>query len=751
MAIISKIVDNSDQVWKYLVCPFKLNYGLESLGPPTQAWANTTYDKIEGSVKNDRGNSMVYSFYQARGIKHEKSFTVVYLHSHGACRVEGYHLLRVCGIYGVSLCLFDFAGCGHSEGEFISMGIYEKNDTCVLMDHLQVEFGVQHFAVWGRSMGAATALQAYPNLKNTFALVLDSPFTTVRSVYRNAVKQKVALPDMITDMIFSYASSEIVSHYGFDVNAIRPYEVGPRVNIPTVLIGTREDKITDYGDLLELYSVLAIDDHNKVIVECKGQHNDDRDQTTLKNTLEFLANVYGIKPLTAGGFTNDMSAISRPASPDVGLRKDNARSVDPRQRSQTGSLGGYGRGMEALKKLSALGGISGNSGEVFASPGEDISEGVPPEPQRKTVMDYTYQGLNSGAVFQERSRRESYNKRLRNNRSVNTARPNAGLGLFVDKPISWNTQNQEVNSSRTRPSNPVNYRQDMGGGWLKPSGSQQFSLGNLYPQAATENINTTGAFNEKKQNILGFLDNKVKEKPPQADQNQSMPVIQAPFQKDSYNPQQQLPKPSPYKPILVNQTQNGPNLHSNNSNQGPVIASNLKSAYRPFTLGPRKQQDQGTLIRNAKSFKHYNDEMLQVQPEMQEYVHQHPQYTGPTPQNIVEPNFQFNPLYSGYGSGSSRPTNPQQFVPQNHGQSEKRQFQGSLLNPLNFVFTSPPSNGQQQFAPHDQGYSQRLSITQTHNQGNQPVHQQDMAGFQVPHNYFAPQNHMSQQNHTYYN
>ena len=34
MSIVSKFVDNTDVVWKYLVCPFKANYNMESLGTP---------------------------------------------------------------------------------------------------------------------------------------------------------------------------------------------------------------------------------------------------------------------------------------------------------------------------------------------------------------------------------------------------------------------------------------------------------------------------------------------------------------------------------------------------------------------------------------------------------------------------------------------------------------------------------------------------------------------------------------------
>lgn len=34
------------------------------------------------------------------------------------------HLIRK----NISLCTFDFSGCGNSEGEYISLGYYEQHD-----------------------------------------------------------------------------------------------------------------------------------------------------------------------------------------------------------------------------------------------------------------------------------------------------------------------------------------------------------------------------------------------------------------------------------------------------------------------------------------------------------------------------------------------------------------------------------------------------------------------------------------------
>lgn len=134
---------------------------------------------------------------------------MLYLHSHGGCRLEGYPLIKQLSKYGITLCLLDFAGSGHSEGEFISMGHHERTDVHQLFDILRLENGFKNIVLWGRSMGAATILLSYSRLEkeNLLAIVLDSPFSSVSRVYRNAVKKVITLPDVVIDMIYKYAKS----------------------------------------------------------------------------------------------------------------------------------------------------------------------------------------------------------------------------------------------------------------------------------------------------------------------------------------------------------------------------------------------------------------------------------------------------------------------------------------------------------------------------------------------------------------
>lgn len=60
--------------------------------------------------------------------------------------------------YDISLVLLDFAGCGLSQGEYISLGYYEKLDVGVVIDYLKKNKNITKIGLWGRSMGASTAI-----------------------------------------------------------------------------------------------------------------------------------------------------------------------------------------------------------------------------------------------------------------------------------------------------------------------------------------------------------------------------------------------------------------------------------------------------------------------------------------------------------------------------------------------------------------------------------------------------------------
>lgn len=54
---------------------------------------------------------------------------------------------------------FDFRGCGLSEGKYLTLGYLEKYDVQAVIEYVEKYYGGERrWMIWGRSMGAVTAI-----------------------------------------------------------------------------------------------------------------------------------------------------------------------------------------------------------------------------------------------------------------------------------------------------------------------------------------------------------------------------------------------------------------------------------------------------------------------------------------------------------------------------------------------------------------------------------------------------------------
>lgn len=104
---------------------------------------------------------------------------------------------------------FDFAGCGNSEGEHISLGWFERDDVAMIIEHLRASRRVSTVALWGRSMGAATALLHADRDPSIAGLVLDSPFSDLTTLVNELVYSYTRLPAFLVSPVFSLVSGSI--------------------------------------------------------------------------------------------------------------------------------------------------------------------------------------------------------------------------------------------------------------------------------------------------------------------------------------------------------------------------------------------------------------------------------------------------------------------------------------------------------------------------------------------------------------
>jgi alpha/beta superfamily hydrolase len=75
---------------------------------------------------------------------------VIYLHGNSSSRLEGLKVATELLKKDINIFVFDFAGCGLSEGEYISLGWYEKEDLKLIVDFVGKIPGVSKIGLWGK-------------------------------------------------------------------------------------------------------------------------------------------------------------------------------------------------------------------------------------------------------------------------------------------------------------------------------------------------------------------------------------------------------------------------------------------------------------------------------------------------------------------------------------------------------------------------------------------------------------------------
>ena len=104
----------------------------------------------------------------------QSTFVILYLHGNMSNRLEALQLLDYLPPRCALAC-FDFMGCGlNQETDIVTLGISESEQTSSVADCLR-NLGYQ-VILWGRSMGASTALLN----GRAEAIVADSAFRSFR-------------------------------------------------------------------------------------------------------------------------------------------------------------------------------------------------------------------------------------------------------------------------------------------------------------------------------------------------------------------------------------------------------------------------------------------------------------------------------------------------------------------------------------------------------------------------------------------
>ncbi|CAD8127494.1 unnamed protein product [Paramecium sonneborni] len=207
---------------------------------------------------------------------------VLYLHGYNGSRLEIVPYASIILQSGVDLCTFDFQAAGQSDGDFVTFGLNEQLNVILLVDYLSSKY--QNIILWGRSMGATTALMYAIKYQNITCIILDSPFYTLDDVILNLIKQKLHTPNLINKGLLEILKRQIQQLYNFSISSVKLPQI-LNSNCPMLLLASKFDTLIPYHHFTNIFHSYQGQKH---IINLYNNHNELRSKDILSTAIGFI-------------------------------------------------------------------------------------------------------------------------------------------------------------------------------------------------------------------------------------------------------------------------------------------------------------------------------------------------------------------------------------------------------------------------------------------------------------------------------
>ena len=276
-----------ETLWKSIIRPPRDEYEIDQLGDNKFYHKGKTYIRKDYELINQRGYLIQVSFLE-EDIETRESYlmpVVIYLHGNSSSRIEGFRNAPDLLKNGINVVIFDFAGCGLSEGEYISLGWFEKDDVKLIIDFVEKLPGVLGIGLWGRSMGAATTMfyaHSDPRIK---AICMDSPFSDFKLLAKELCLRYITLPNFVLTTTMSFVKNTVKDKCGLDIDKLKPILYANKTKTPAFFLHAVADELISLEQTLKLVENYA---GVKFINVVEGGHNSLRQKHVLEKITNFF-------------------------------------------------------------------------------------------------------------------------------------------------------------------------------------------------------------------------------------------------------------------------------------------------------------------------------------------------------------------------------------------------------------------------------------------------------------------------------
>ena len=283
----SQLEISYDTLWKSIIRPPKDEYDLDLLGDKKFYHKGKIYIRHDYELINKRGYLIQCSFLQ-QDIEARENYlmpVVIYLHGNSSSRVEGFRNAPDLLKNGINVVIFDFAGCGLSEGEYISLGWFEKDDVRLIIDFVEKLPGVSGIGLWGRSMGAATTMFYAHSDERIKAICMDSPFSDFKLLAKELCLKYITLPNFVLTTTMNFVKNTVKEKCGLDIDKLKPILYANKTKTPAFFLHAVGDELISLEQTLKLVEEYK---GEKFINVVEGGHNSLRQKHVLEKIASFF-------------------------------------------------------------------------------------------------------------------------------------------------------------------------------------------------------------------------------------------------------------------------------------------------------------------------------------------------------------------------------------------------------------------------------------------------------------------------------
>jgi dienelactone hydrolase len=127
----------------------------------------------------------------------------------------------------------------------VSLGFFEREDLKAVIHFLRASKRVSTVALWGRSMGAATALMHGDRDPSIAAMILDSPFADLTQLAEEMVdkgrEHGLVVPGFVVSIAISFLRGSVKKNAGFNIKDISPIKRVDQCFIPALFVAGEGD------------------------------------------------------------------------------------------------------------------------------------------------------------------------------------------------------------------------------------------------------------------------------------------------------------------------------------------------------------------------------------------------------------------------------------------------------------------------------------------------------------------------------